>query len=358
MVSAGQKPKTELLINPKILVIRYSSLGDVALTNPLLDRIEALWPSAEVCFATKKRFAPAVQHHPILDRVIALEGDGLTGLWSHIGEIRRWAPHLVLDLHDSLRSHLVSFFLKKARLLVYDKQTIQRRLLTKQIGQSPSLHTIEKYLKVLEPLGLPTPSRVSFEVHVSDKNQAFMKQFAESRNIPPSQSIIGLGPCARWFTKRWFPERYAELASRLVEDYRCRLFWFGSPDEAAFIRSIQEKMKGTVQERGLCMAGEYSLAENIALLGRCDLFIGNDSGWTHLASGRGCRVVVLFGSTTPSLGFEPWGPHSVVEASGLACRPCHVHGRKACPLGHFKCMENITVDLAEGAVRRSMRRNL
>jgi heptosyltransferase II len=352
------KPKTELLVNPKILIMRYSSLGDVALANPLLDRIQALWPSAEVCFATKKRFAPAIRYHPVLNRVIELEGGGLFDFWHHIGEIRRWQPHLVLDLHDSLRSHLVSFFLKKARLLVYDKQAVQRRLLTKNIALVPGPHTIEKYMKVLEPLGLPTPSRVSFEVHVSDKSRDFLKTFSESRKIPHSQPVLGLAPGARWFTKRWFPERYAELASRLVEDYGCRLFWFGSSDEAEYIRTIQEKMRGTPQEKGINLAGDYSLAENIVLLGRCELFIGNDSGWTHLASGRGCRVVVIFGSTTTSLGFEPWGPHSVVEASGLTCRPCHVHGRNSCPLKHFKCMENITVDLVEGAAKRSMRRSL
>jgi heptosyltransferase II len=110
-------------------------------------------------------------------------------------------------------------------------------------------------------------------------------------------------------------------------------------------------------ERGICLAGEYSLEQSIALMGRCELFIGNDSGLTHLASGRGCRVVVIYGSTTPSLGFEPWGPHTVVEAANLPCRPCDVHGKNACPLGHFKCMKDLTVDLVEGAVKRSVRRS-
>src|SRR6185369_8663268 len=114
--------------------------------------------------------------------------------------------------------------------------------------------------------------------------------------------------------------------------------WFGSAEEAPLIRSIQSLMRGSPLERGICLAGEASLGQSIALMDRCDLFIGNDSGLTHLASGRGARVVVIYGSTTPSLGFEPWGPHTVVEVSGLPCRPCHVHGRKSCPLGHFKCM--------------------
>ncbi len=206
-------------------------------------------------------------------------------------------------------------------------------------------------------MGIKPHSRVPFEIHVSRKDRLFLREFLRRWKIPPSQIVVGLGPGAKWNTKRWMPERYAELASRLVEDYRCRLFWFGSPEEAPLIRSIQDRMRGSVLERGICLAEETTLEQSIALLDRCDLFIGNDSGLTHLASGRGCRVVVLYGSTTPSLGFEPWGPHTVVEVSSLPCRPCHPHGRRSCPLGHFKCMRDLTLELVEGAVKRSMRRS-
>jgi len=264
---------------------------------------------------------------------------------------------LALDLHDSLRTHLIALGLKKARLLVYDKEAVKRRLLVKKMGRQHSLHTIQKYLRVLEPLGVRPRTHVPFTLHVSKKNHQFMREFFERRKISPSQMVVGIGPGSKWKTKQWFPERYAELASNLVEDYRCQLMWFGSPEEVPLIKSIQAKVKGTPMEQGICVAGEYSLEQSMALLSRCDLFIGNDSGLTHVASGMGCRVVVLYGSTTPSLGFEPWGPHSTVEVSGLPCRPCHVHGRNSCPLKHFKCMQDMTVDLVEGAVKRSMRRS-
>jgi heptosyltransferase-2 len=342
---------------PRILVMRYSSLGDVALTNPLLDGLHSAWPQGEIYYATKKQYAPAIQHHPALTRVILLEGSGLFNLWNHVDEIRKVNPTLALDLHDSLRTHIIQFFLRDAKLLVYDKEAVGRRLLVRKLRGEPSMHTIQKYLKVLEPLGIRPHSRIPFEVHVSRKNQAFLREFSERRKISHSQLVIGLGPGARWHTKQWMPDRYAELASRLVEDYRCLLLWFGSKEEVPLIRSIQVRMRGTPLERGICLAGEYSLEQSVALMGRCDLFIGNDSGLTHLASGRGARVVVIYGSTTPSLGFEPWGPHSVVEVSNLPCRPCDVHGKNACPLGHFKCMEDLTVDLVEGAVRRSVKRS-
>lgn len=357
MASNAQKSNTPANTPPRILVMRYSSLGDVALTNPVLDGLQAAFPRSPLYYATKKVFAPAVQHHPALTGVVPLEGSGILKLWRHIGELKKIKPDLILDLHDSLRTHLAAHFLKARRTLIYDKEAVRRRLLVKKIGREASLHTIQKYLKILEPLGVKPHLKIHFEIHVSRKNQEFLRDFVERRKFSQSQLVIGLGPGAKWKTKRWFPERYAELASRLVEDYRCKLLWFGSREEAPLIRSIQARMRGTPLERGINLAEECSLEQSIALLGRCDLFIGNDSGLTHLASGRGCRVVVLYGSTTPSLGFEPWGPHSVVEVASLPCRPCDVHGKNACPLGHFKCMNDLTVDLAEGAVKRSVRRS-
>ena len=341
----------------RIVVLRYSSLGDVALTNPVLDQIQHYWPEAKVYFATKAAFAPAIQNHPALEAVVPLAGKGLFSLLAHAQELKALEPDLVLDLHDSLRTHILSFFLNRAKILVYDKEAVRRRLLVKKIGEAPALHTIQKYLKPLETLGVPIPSRIHFTVHIGKKDHSFLREFLEKRRIAPSQLVVGLGPGSIWATKRWLPERYAELASRLVEDYKCKLLWFGSKAEEPLIRQIQNRMRGTAVERGLCLAGEQSLEESIALMGRCDLFIGNDSGLTHLASGRGCRVVVIFGSTTPALGFAPWGPHTVVEVAGLTCRPCDVHGRSSCPLGHFKCMNDLTVDLVEGAVKRSMRRS-
>jgi lipopolysaccharide heptosyltransferase II len=342
---------------PKILVLRYSSLGDVALTNPVLDGLLAAFPRNRIFFATKTAYVPAIQNHPALERILTLEGSGFFNLWGHIQEIRALNPDMILDLHDSLRTHIVSYLTRKAKFLVYDKEALRRRMLVKKLNNQPSPHTIQKYLEVLEPLGVKSHLKIHFKVFDSKKDESFLREFLERRKISPSQLVIGLGPGARWKTKQWMPERYAELASRLVEDYRCTLLWFGSKDETGLIQSIQAQMRGSFLERGICLADQYSLEKSIALLGRCDLFIGNDSGLTHLASGRGCRVVVIYGSTTTSLGFEPWGPHSVVEVSNLTCRPCDVHGKNACPLGHFKCMKDLTVDLVGGAVKRSVRRS-
>ena len=357
------RPRGELLPKPsafpaprRILVLRYSSLGDVALTNPVLDLVAKTWPDAQVFFATKPAYAPAVEHHPALTSVIPLGARGILGLIGHLRRLRELRPDLVLDLHDSIRSHLAGFCLGRSRILVYDKDAVNRRRLVHKLAGKPSLHTVQKYLKPLEALGVAIPARVPFTVAVDRKGQNYLRDFLERRRVAPSQQVVGLGPGSLWATKRWLPERWAELASRLVEDYGCRLFWFGSPQESKLIQAIQAQMSVEPTKRGLNLAEDQGLEESIALLGRCDLFVGNDSGLTHLASGRGARVVALFGSTTPALGFAPWGPHTIVEVTGLPCRPCAPHGRSSCPEGHFKCMREMTVDAVESAVKRWIRR--
>ncbi len=340
----------------RILVLRYSSLGDVALTNPVIDQLAAAYPEAEIYYATKDRFAPAVAAHPSLAKTLLLSGGGFLHFSKHLRQLRSLRPDLVVDLHDSLRTRLFRPFFSGARILVYDKEAVHRRLLVQKLKGEPSLHTVNKYLKVLEALDIPLPAQVDFTVHISREKQTFLREFLERRKINSNQLVVGLGPGSKWKTKQWMPEHYAELASRLVRDEKALLFWFGSPDEKALIQTIQDRMTVHQADRGVDLSGDYSLERCIALLGRCDLFIGNDSGLMHLASGRGTRVVVIYGSTTPSLGFEPWGPHTIVENTALSCRPCDVHGKSECPLGHFKCMKELSVDLVEGAVKRSLRR--
>lgn len=339
----------------RFVVMRYSSLGDVALVNPVLDLLGYSWPEAEVYFATKPEYAPAVAGHPAVRRVLSYHG-----FFRHLKEIRALDPAMVIDLHDTFRTWALTTLLssgrKDLRVVHYDKEAVGRRLIVSKLRKTPSLHTVEKYLQPLTRMGALYPhDEIELIVHPARGAAGFAKEFLEKRRTSVSQLVVGLAPGARWATKRWPPERFAELASRLVGKRDCLLYWFGSPGEADLITSLQDSMTGLPSQRGVNLAANCTLEQSIALLGRCDVVVTNDSGIMHLAVGRGARVVALFGSTTPQLGFSPLGRgHVIVESTGLACRPCHVHGRRWCPKGHFRCMKDLTVDLVEGAVDRAI----
>src|SRR6185369_15550976 len=163
----------------RILVMRYSSLGDVALTSPVLDRLDQAYPNAQIYYATKDRYAPAVEFHPAVTKVLELRGGGFWNFVKHLRHILAVKPTLVLDLHRSIRTSLITSLLWRARVLTYDKETIQRRLLVKKLSQEPSLHTIHKYLKVLEPLDIAIPSKVNFKVPISKGGQRFLRDFLQ-----------------------------------------------------------------------------------------------------------------------------------------------------------------------------------
>jgi len=339
----------------RFVVMRYSSLGDVTLTNPVLDLLRYSWPDARIYFATKPAYAPAVAGHPALSGILPYRG-----FFQHLKDLKALQPAMVVDLHDTFRTWALTSMLARSRtdlrIVRYDKDALGRRLIVSKLRKAPSMHTVEKYLKPLTQMGALHPhDEISLIVHPSKYGLGWSREFAERRRISTGQLVVGMAPGARWATKRWPAERYAELASRLVGKRDCLLLWFGSPAESGAVAAIQASMTGLPSQRGVNLAERCTLEESVALLGRCDVLVTNDSGLMHLGVGRGAKVVALFGSTTTDLGFAPLGRESiVVESSTLTCRPCDVHGRRWCPKGHFRCMKDLTVDLVEGALDRAI----
>lgn len=338
-----------------VLVLRYSSLGDVVLTLPFLDALREAMPGIRISYAVKAAYAPLVRHHPAVAEVLELAPFGFP---AHLLEVCSRSFDMVFDLHGSLRSRLACALLAGVPVFRVDKEGARRRALAAGKGGREASHAVQRALRTLSDAGLPVPARPLLSMPLAPESRAFLEGFLKTNGIHPASQVLGVAPGARWATKRWFPERFAEAAARIVEKRKCRLLWFGGPAERALIEGIQAAMRLPEGQRGLNLAGRLTLGQTAAVIGRCDVFLTNDSGLMHLAAARGCRVVALFGSTAPSLGFAPWTPHAtVVEDPSLPCRPCHVHGRRRCPLGHFQCMGNLTTDLVEKALDRAFRRS-
>ena len=169
-------------------------------------------------------------------------------------------------------------------------------------------------------------------------------EFLKEHRIPKGTVLVGMNPGSVWNTKRWLPERFAELCVRLRADGLIPVLIGGAEDKALGARIAQDG-------GALDLTGKTDLEELKALMGRLSVFVTNDSGPMHLAAAAGVPVVAIFGATTRELGFFPYGPgHRVVEVD-LACRPCGLHGASKCPEGHFLCMRLLTVDQVHGACR-------
>jgi heptosyltransferase-2 len=321
----------------KILVIRFSSAGDIVLTTPFLRAVRRRFPEAEIHFMTKRAFAPLVEHSPHLNRIIAIEsGWGLRELAAMKAGLRRENGgdyDILFDLHNSLRSRYVRRGLARS-VAVFRKPTLAKWLLVhRKIDRlTPVIPIPLRYLAVGAPFGL-----------VDDGEGAEIVLGATHSPISPvaGRPTIALAPGARHMTKQWPPEYFIRLGQRLIDEHDARIVLVGSPDERDLAARIASALRGEVID----LTGRTTLLEAAAALDACDLAVTNDSAMAHIAAARKRPVVAIFGSTVQQFGFAPFRTRStVVEVEGLYCRPCTSIGRDACPEGHFRCMREIDAE--------------
>lgn len=335
----------------RALVLQTSFLGDSLLTLPLLRRLKESLPEARISVLTLPKHADVFRGCPWVDEVILDDKRGrhrgLRGLWRIAAELRPRRFDLAVLPHRSLRSALVARLAGVPRRVGF-AASAGRFLLTDVVPFSWLAHDLERNLALARPVGgagapAPGESRYVVPPPLSD---ALARRLREA-GIPDDARVAGVHPGAAWATKRWPAERFAELCRRLAAEGLAPAL-IGGPADSAVGAEIARAC-GAAD-----LTGGTDLAELKALMGRLSLFVTNDSGPMHLAAACGVPVVALFGPTTRELGFFPYGAgHRVVEAE-LGCRPCGLHGGRACPEGHFLCMRLLTVERVHAACRDAL----
>jgi lipopolysaccharide heptosyltransferase II len=330
-----------------ILVIRFSSAGDIILTSLFVRALRRRFPDAKIQYLTKREFAPLVEHSPYIDRVITIEqGWGIRDLARLKSELIRengdnYDYDIVFDLHDSLRSRYFRATLGK-QLAVFQKPTFRKWLLVKRkINRlRPIVPIPERYLAVGNRFGLENDGE-GLDLFTGN---------TFSPVVPlEGRPTIALAPGAKHATKQWLPEYFSALGSSLAGKNNARIVLLGAPDERDLCGEIAANITGET----INLAGRTSLLESAAAIDACDVVVTNDSALAHVAAARKRPVVAIFGSTVQEFGFAPYGTQSVVvENEGLYCRPCTAIGRATCPEGHFRCMREVTVEMVMGAIYR------
>ena len=332
----------------KVLVMQSAFLGDSLLTLPLLRRLKEILPGASVTVLTLAKTADIFRGTAWVDEVLlddkrGVHG-GLMGPWAIARELRARGFDLAVIPHRSFRSALIARLAEIPRRIGFDSSA-GSVLLTDAVPFSWLMHDLERNLSLALPLGAgAAPSAGESRYVAPPKMSVKLAAILAGAGVRPDAALAGVHPGSAWATKRWLPERFAELCVRLKADGFTPVL-VGGPDD----RALGE---GIARECGaLDLVGKTDLEDLKALMGRLSVFVTNDSGPMHLAAAAGVPVVAIFGATTRELGFFPYGPgHRVVEAP-LACRPCGLHGARSCPEGHFLCMRLLTVDQVHAAVR-------
>jgi ADP-heptose:LPS heptosyltransferase len=321
---------------PKFLIIRFSSIGDIVLTTPVIRCLKKQAADAEVHFLTKQSFAPIVENNPYVDKVHVLA----PGWQSLVKEIKNEKYDYIIDLHHNLRTLRLKQALK-IKSYAFDKLNIKKWIYTNlKWNLLPQLHIVDRYIKTVEPFGVKNDGE-GLDYFIPAKDEVKQKDIPASHHA----GFIGIVIGAAHFTKKLPVEKLKELCSKINHP----LVILGGKEDAAAGNEIASA--DPVKIYNAC--GKFSINESADLVRKAKLIITHDTGLMHIAAAFKKPIISVWGNTVPEFGMYPYYgnfqiPNSIFQINGLRCRPCSKIGYSKCPKGHFKCMRQIsTGEIAE-----------
>jgi len=320
----------------RFLLVHPAFLGDTVFLGPAVRALKARWPGSEVGLVVSPRGEPVARLLPGVDEVFVFDkrrsDAGLRGILRLGARLRAFAPDVALVSHPSARSGSVAWLSRAPRRIGYAPLCNERVVLDR--GRP----FVERALALAARAGAPAGDR-TLALDPPRELAGYVAEVLRGSRRP----VVGLVPGAEWATKRWGEERYAELAGRLASG-GATILLLGGPSEREMAQAIATRSGAPVVD-----TSGNSIAEALALLVRCDLVVGGDTGLVHCARALGRPTVLLFGPTDPAR--HVLADRERVVRVDLACSPCHDHGPERCPLGHHACMTELPVTEVERQAR-------
>lgn len=328
----------------KILIIRFSSIGDIVLTTPVIRTVKTQLDDAEVHFASKIQYKGILESNPYIDKLFFLE----KSLPALIALLKKEKYDYVIDLHHNLRTRIIKTALGRPSFS-FDKLNVEKWLMVQlKIDKLPRVHIVDRYLDTVKSLGVKNDS-LGLDYFIPEKDEvpldwlppAFQKGFV----------VYALG--AQHETKKLPVKRMIELCDKINRP----VVLLGGKEDVAngetvaafFARGAQEYEEGlealgkkTVIYNG---CGKFNLNQSASLVRQAQYVFSHDTGLMHIAAALKKEVFSIWGNTIPEFGMYPYRTRfTVLENRKVSCRPCSKIGYKKCPKGHFKCMNDISFD--------------
>jgi ADP-heptose:LPS heptosyltransferase len=311
----------------KILVIRFSSIGDIVLTSPVLRCIKEQVPNVELHVLTKNQYANLYSSNPNVDQVHTWGEDNKKVL----SELKDVSFDYVIDLHRNIRTAKIKSHLRKESFS-FPKLNIQKWLYVNfKWNLMPDVHIVDRYFDAVKALGVQNDQK-GIDFYISIDTEAFKKRFKTIDDY----LVIAIG--AQFATKIMPAEQMCEV----LKDISLPIVIIGGPGD----HEEGEKIKKLLPYQNIeNTCGKLSIHESAQVVKEAELLITNDTGMMHIAAAFNLPIVSIWGNTVPDFGMYPYRPqdpnsYSIHEVEGLSCRPCSKIGFAKCPKGHFKCMVN------------------
>jgi heptosyltransferase-2 len=327
-----------IFLSPDLLVVRFSAIGDVLLTTPLLRAIRTKWPGARVTFLTKCQHVPLVSDNPNVTEVFGITPEDTTrSLAARIRSVRY--THM-LDLQGGLRT-LPLRLLARGTWSGFSHRRLARELLIrfKRDAYPEHVPVAERYFEAAADLNVE-PDGGPPEFFLNPVAEEKAASWLARAGVGTTRPLVAIAPGAAHATKRWPIEHWIKLVRQIVPT-GADVVSLGGPEDSAIGAELAARCGAQVSSA----AGELSLQETGAVIKRAAVLITGDTGVMHMATGVGTPVVALFGPTVRQFGFFPYNAHASVVERELGCRPCSSHGSAECPLEHHLCMREILPDM-------------
>lgn len=337
-----------------ILIIQTAFIGDTILASHFARAVKDAYPDSKIHFFLRKGNESVIQGLPTIEKtwVWDKQGGKTKNLMKLISELRGIKFDFVFNLHRHFNSGLIAAMMKSPVKAGFKQNPLSMFYTHKVDHKIPHVpaenekviwHEVQRNLQLLWKID---PSyKISHDSKIYKPELPLQQKNFDKVAGHKNGVYFVIAPASVWFTKAWSEHKYKELAAELVK--QGTVYFIGAPSDKDLCDRIRKDLPNTVN---LC--GQLNLLDSAALMKDARRVFVNDSAPLHLASCVNAKTTAIFCSTVPAFGYTPLADDSVVVDVGdsLSCRPCGLHGHKACPLGHFKCSEDISVDRVLGTI--------
>jgi len=324
----------------RFLIIQTAFLGDVVLATPLVEKLREYFPEDTIDFLVRKGNESLIQNNPKIDHILIWnkQEKKLRNLWRMIKEVRKRDYDYVINLQRFASSGFITMF-SGAYTIGFDKNPLSRYFTVKMphtIGTDPNHyeHEVQRNLSLIAKL--TDNKTIRPKLYPTEEDQRKVEKYKQ-------QPYVTMSPASVWFTKQLPAEKWVEL----IKETKSTVYLLGAKGDAALADEIKQQAN---RDNVYSLTGELSLLQSASLMADAQMNYVNDSAPMHLASAMNAPVTAIFCSTVPYFGFGPLSDQSrIIETKErLECRPCGLHGYKACPKGHFRCALSIEVEAIRG----------
>ena len=321
----------------RFLILRFSSIGDIVLTTPVVRALKNQVEGAEIHYFTKPEYKEILETNPYIDKIHCLQKN----LPVQLKAIKEEKIDYIIDLHNNLRTSRIKSNLKIISFS-FNKLNFKKWLLVNfKINKLPDQHLVDRYFETVNVFDVKKDEK-GLDYFIPVKDEVSLQKLPEDFQ----QGYIGFVIGAKHNTKKLTKEKIINIIRLL--DYPVVLI--GGPEDYQTGEEIVGFTHGNVYNA----CGKYTINQSASLIKKAKVIITHDTGMMHVASAFKKKVISVWGNTVPEFGMYPYLPHEdsvIFENKGLYCRPCSKIGYKKCPKKHFRCIEDLQdKDIARKAI--------